>query len=98
HDAVTGVAQLEHVAGHALDGEILVDRAHHAGLRLEDHGVVAGFRNGAAGHGRHPARALASAQATMDRVTVHPAGARTTTVAEAAGQHGHDLVIALPFQ
>jgi hypothetical protein len=47
-DAVAGVAELEDVAGHALDGEVLVDRADRSGLRLQHHLVVGGVGNGAA--------------------------------------------------
>src|SRR5690606_15831824 len=83
-DAVAGIAQLEHVAGHALDREVLVDRADEARLRLQHDRIVAGFGDRAAGHGRHPARALAPAQATVHGVAVHPAGTRAATVAEPA--------------
>ena len=38
--AVRGVAELEDVAGHALEGEVLVDRADAEALRLQHHVVV----------------------------------------------------------
>jgi len=44
-DAIRRVAELEHVAGQALDREILVDRADHLRLRLEDDRVVGRVRN-----------------------------------------------------
>ena len=56
-DAVGHVAELEHVALQALDREILVHGADELRLRLEDHLVVGGVRNGAAGGEGGEARA-----------------------------------------
>ena len=59
-DAVARVAELEDVAGDALDGEVLVDRADVARLRLEHDRVVAAFRDRAARGERRQPRALPS--------------------------------------
>ena len=56
-DAVGDVAELKDVALQALDREVLVDRADELRLRLEDHLVVGGVGNGAAGGERGEARA-----------------------------------------
>ncbi len=54
-DAIGGVAELEHVAREALDGEILVDRADDEVFRLEQHLIVGGVGDGAArGERGHP--------------------------------------------
>src|SRR5205814_7077811 len=44
-DPIRSVAQLEDVAGHALDGEILVERSEEDVCRLEDNAVVADVPN-----------------------------------------------------
>src|SRR2546427_1401624 len=44
-DQIGPVAQLEDVARHTLDGEILVERSDEGLRRLEDHPVVADVRN-----------------------------------------------------
>ena len=59
-DALAGVAELEDVAGDALDREVLVDGADVGALRLEDDGVVAGLGDRAARGQRGQARALRS--------------------------------------
>ena len=61
-DAVGGVAELKDVAGHALDREILVDRADDLILRLEQHLVVGGVGNRAARGQRGRPRAAPAAQ------------------------------------
>ena len=47
-DAIGGVAELEDVPGQALDGEVLVHRADHLGLRLQQHLVIGVIRDGPA--------------------------------------------------
>ena len=61
-DAIGGVAELEDVACHALDGEILVDRADDMVLGLQHHLVVGGVGDRAAGGQRGRARAAPAAQ------------------------------------
>ena len=65
-DAVAAVAELEDVAGHALDGEILVHGADDWILRLEQHLVVGSVGDGAAGGDRGQARAPPAAQHAVD--------------------------------
>ena len=48
-DAIGRVAELEYVARHALDGEVLVDAADDLVLGLEEHLIVGGIGNRAAG-------------------------------------------------
>src|SRR6478735_6679697 len=90
--AVAGIAQLEDVARHALDGEILVDRADHRRLRLEHDRVVAGVRDRAARHHRRHAAAFAPAQAFVNGVAMQVAGSLPAARAEAFGQHAHDRI------
>ncbi|MCY1350371.1 hypothetical protein D9M69_366010 [compost metagenome] len=97
-DAVGLVAELEHVAGQALDGEILVDRADALPLGFEQHRVVAGLGNGAAGGQRHQGGAAPAAQATVHRVAVQVGGAHAAAAAEAFGEHLQQRVVALPRQ
>src|SRR6185437_13939646 len=59
-DAIGGVAELEHVALQALDGEILVDGANDLALRLEQYLVIGIVRDGAARGQRGEARAAAA--------------------------------------
>ena len=61
-DPVGRVAELEDVAGEALDREILVHRADELVFRLEQHLVVGVVGNGAAGGQRRQARAAPAAQ------------------------------------
>ena len=70
-DPVRGVAELEHVAGEALDGEVLVDGADELPGRLEHDFVVGGVGNRAARGERGQARAAAAAQHAVHRVAVH---------------------------
>ena len=56
------VPELEDVAGHALDGEILVDGADERLVRLEDDAIVRDLRNRAARCLREEAGAAAAAQ------------------------------------
>ena len=91
-DAVARVAELEHVAGDALDREVLVDRADVRALRLEDDGVVAGLGNRPARGQRGQARALLLAQDVMDGVAMDVARARPVARREAVGEHAHDGV------
>ena len=69
-DAVGGVAELEDVAGHALDGEVLVDRADDLALRLQQHLVVGVVGDGAARGERGQPRAAPAAQHAVDGVVV----------------------------
>ncbi len=63
-DAPRRVAELEDVARHALDGEVLVERADERVVRLEDDAVVGDLRDRAARGQREQPRAAAAAQAS----------------------------------
>lgn len=91
-DAVAGVAELEDVAGHALDREILVHRAHDDRLRLQHHLVVGGVGDGPAGGQRGEPRAAPRAQLAVHRVAMDVGRARALPRGEALGQHAHHRV------
>ena len=97
-DAITRIAELEHVAGDALDGEVFVDRTDRDRLRLQQHGVVADIGNGAARLRRDQPRALAPAQLAVHGIAVQVAGALAVAGAEAVGQHPHHLVEGLAWK
>ena len=86
HDAGFDVADLprvraeqEDVAGHRLDGPVLVDRADEEVVGSATHAVVADLGDRAAGGERGEPRALAAAHLAVDRVVVHVPAARTAT-------------------
>ncbi len=89
-DAIGGVAELEDVAGHALDREVLVDRADQLIFRFQDHLVVGGVRNRAARGQRGQPRAAPAAQHVVDRVVMDQGTPPAAARAEARGQHDHD--------
>ena len=89
-DAVALVAELEDVAGHALDREILVHGADDVVLRLEQHLVVGVVGDGAAGGERGEPRAAPAAQHVVDGVVVDQRAAPAAPGAEAFRQHAHD--------
>ncbi|MCY1509441.1 hypothetical protein D9M68_437840 [compost metagenome] len=86
-DAVRLVAQLEHIAGQAFHGEILVHAAHRHALGLQQHGVVGGFRNGAAGGDGGQACRAPAAQTAVHRVAVEVGATHALAAAVALGQH-----------
>src|SRR5438094_223525 len=90
-DAIRGVAQLEDVAGEALDGKVLVDCADELAGRLQHDVVVGRIGNRAPGGDRREPGASASAQDMIYRVPVHVRSAMTAARAEAFGEHAHDL-------
>ena len=91
-DAIGRVAELEDVARHALDGEILVDAADDVVLGLEQHLIVGGVGDGAAGGQRGRPRAAPAAQDVIDRVAMDERAAPAAAGGEALGQHAHDCV------
>ena len=91
-DAVRDVAELEDVALQALDREVLVHRADELRLRLEDHLVVGGVGDGAAGGDRGEARAAAAADALVDGVVVDERAVAAAAGAVALRQHAHQLL------
>ena len=91
-DAVGAVAELEDVAGQALDGEVLVDAADRLVLGLQHHLVVGGVGDRAAGGQRGQPRAAPAAQHVVDRVAMDQRAAPAAAGGEAFGQHAHDGV------
>ena len=86
-DAIALVAELEDVAGEALDREILVHGADDVVLRLQQHLIVGVVRDRAAGGERGEARAAPAAQHVVDGVVVDERAAPAAPRAEAVGQH-----------
>ena len=90
HDAVGVVAELEDVAGQALDGEVLVDAADRVVLGFQHHLVVGGVRNRAAGGQRGQPRATPAAQHVVDGIVMDQRAAPPAAGGEPLGQHVHD--------
>ena len=67
-DAIGAVAELENVAGHALDGEILVDGTDRLIFRLEDNLIIGRVGDRAARGQRGQPRPAPSAQQMIDGV------------------------------
>ena len=88
-DAVGGIAELEDVAGHALDREILVDRADYLILGLEQHLIVRIVRDRAAGGQRGQPSAAPAAQLMVHRIIVNESPPPAAARAEPVGQHRH---------
>jgi len=81
------VAELKHVAGQALDREVLVDRADHLRLRLQQHRVIGRVGNGPARRDRRQRRAAPPAQDAVDRVPMQMGAAAPASRVKAVGQH-----------
>ena len=80
------VAELEDVAGVALDREVLVERADEGVVGIEDDAVVGDLRDGAArGLGEQPG-AAAAAHHAVDLVAVQQRGATAAAGGEAVGR------------
>ena len=87
-------AQQEDVAGHALDGPVLVHGADQGVVGLRQHAVVGGVGNRAARRERRQPRAAARAQHAVHLVAVDPGGALAASGADALGeQRQHVLVV-----
>ena len=89
-DAVGGIAELEHVAGQALDREILVDGADDLVFRFEHDLIIGRVRDRAARGQRRDPRAAPAAQHPVDRVVMDQRAAPAAPGAEALRQHPHD--------
>lgn len=98
NDPVRLVAELEHVAGQALDREILVDGADLDTLRFEQHRVVGHVGDRAAGRGGGHHRVAAAAHRAADHVAVQVRAAHAATAREPLGEHLHHVVEALARQ
>ena len=89
-DAIRRVAELEHVAGHALEREVLVERPDRQLARQQHDFIVELVGNGAAvGHGRQGGAAPA-AQHIVDAVEVQMRAAATALRREPVGDHARD--------
>ena len=97
-DAPGGGAEQEDVAGGALHGEVLVDRADGDVLGLGDDAVVAHLGDDAAVVEGGEARSAASADDAVDAVAVDEGRGGARTVADAGGEHRHDLVEGLAIE
>ncbi len=91
-DAIGRVAELEDVALQAFDGEVLVDAADDVVVRLQQHLIVGGVGDRAAGGERGGAGAAPGAQNAMDRVAMNESGAPPVAGREPLREHAHDRV------
>src|SRR5580658_5059590 len=64
------VAEQHDVAGHAFDGEVFIDCANRAAIRLGDHGEQSIVRNRAAARDRRQSRAAPRPQLAVDAIMV----------------------------
>ena len=90
-DAPRRVAELEDVAGQALDREILVERAETGPVGLQHHVVVGVVGDRAARGHRGEAGAAPGAQLAVDDVAVQVRGAPAPPGRESAGEHRQKL-------
>src|SRR5690606_32384306 len=89
-NAIRRVAELKHVAGHALEREVLVQRADRE-LVWEQHDVVVELiRNRAAVRDGRERRAAAAAQDAVDAIEVQMRAAPAAVRREAVGEHPCD--------
>src|SRR5262249_54429197 len=86
------VPEEEDVAGHALDGEVLVHRTDLEPLRLLDDVVVGGVRDGAPARDRGEARATTRAEAPVHPVGMEERRAPAASGPDAVGEHLDDRV------
>src|SRR5262249_23483154 len=84
-NAVGHVAELENIALQALDGEVLVHRADELRLRLENHLVVGGIRNRAAGGDGGEACAAPAFQPSIDGIVIDEGAMATAARGEPLG-------------
>ena len=85
-----GVAELKHIAGRALDREVLVERADEGLVRIEDDPVVSDFGNRAARGDGQAARAAASAKPRVHFVAMDQRRPAAPLGGEALRRHLHD--------
>ena len=97
-DPIRRVAELEDVAGEALDREVLVDRADELARGLEHDVVVGGVGNRAARRERGQPRAAPAAQHAVDGVAMEVRGAMAAARGEALGEHAHDVEVLVARQ
>ena len=91
-DAPRGRPEQEHVAGHALDGEVFVERADDGSVGLGDHEVLRVVGNRAAGGDRGQPRAPPAAHDAVHAVAMEKRAAAAALGADAFGQHLDDRV------
>ena len=83
-------AELEDVAGQALDGEVFVHGADGRAARLQDDAVVGVLRDGAGVEQRGHARPAARPQPAVHAVPMHERAPPPAARGEAGRQHVHD--------
>ena len=89
---IGGVAELEDVARHALDREVLVERADERVGGLEHHPVVADVGDGPSRRYRRESGAATGPQPAVHPVIVNVGAAPAAPRGEALGEHLHDVV------
>ena len=91
-DLPRGVAELEDVAGVALDREVFVERADERVVRLEHDAVVGDLGDRAAGGEREHSRSAAAAHLAVHFVAMDERAAPPALRRESVGDHLHDRV------
>ena len=97
-DAIRDVAELKDVASHALDREILVDRADGHVFRLEQHLIIRIVGNRSARRQRGRSRAAPAAQDAIDRIAMDQRPTTAPAGGEALGQHPDNRIEVVPRQ
>ncbi len=91
HDPVGMIAELEHVAGQALDREVLVDGADHLRLRLEHDRVIGRVGNRSTRGDSRQRGAAPPAQHAVDGIAMQMGAAAPAPGVKAVGQHSNHL-------
>ncbi len=87
------VAQQEHVSGHALDGEVLVDGANEGLLRVGNDVVVSRVRNrAAAGHGGYSG-STSTLEPAVYSVPMEESAVASQPGSESLREHLHHTVV-----
>ncbi len=90
-DAIGMIAELEHIAGQTLNGEILVYAADKNVFGFQQNLVIGIVGNGTARGQRRQPRSSASTQHMIDAIMMDERAAPAQPRAEAVAQHVHDL-------
>src|SRR5579883_1663226 len=88
-NAVRLITELEDIARHALDGEILMHGADELVLGLQEHAIIGVIRNRTARGDRSKSRAAPAAQNAVDGVVMDESSAPPPPRAEPFGKHAN---------
>src|SRR5262249_221277 len=97
-DQIRAVAELEDVARHTLDSEILIEGADERVRRLENHSIVAEVGNRPARRTSREARPAPAAQSPVHSIVVHIRASATAPRRKTIRQHLYHRVEILPLE